>query len=136
MTAGGGAGRHEGCDPRHASERRPRRAQPFEKLEAASRKGEEAGVRLANVFHAVAAQNAADRQRVRDVIRRHAEAINEQEPAEDWVMIDATATQQIRAISDLLWTKETGHRTPTGRLGEFWDDAEKDSEDIDLNELM
>ena len=114
----------------------PEGAQPFEELEVASRKGEEAGVRVANVFHAVAAQNAEDRQRVRDVIRRHAEAIENREPAEDWVMIDETATQQIRAISDVLWTKATGHRTPTGRLGEFWDDKEPDSKDIDLNELM
>lgn len=114
----------------------PEGVQPFEELEEASRKGEEAGVRLANVFHAVAARNAEDRERVRDVIRRHAEAIENREPAEDWTMIDETATQQIVALSDLLWTKATGHRTPTGRLGEFWDDKEPESENIDLNELM
>ena len=114
----------------------PEGAEPFEELEEASRKGEEAGVRLANVFHAVAARNAEDRERVRDVIRRHASAVEERDPAGDWAMIDETATQQIRAVSDLLWTRATGHRTPTGRLGEFWDDEEPESENIDLNELM
>lgn len=114
----------------------PEDAQPFEALEDASRKGEEAGVRLANVFHAVAATNVEDRERVRNVIRRHAEAVDSTDPAGDWAMIDETATQQIRALSDQLWTRATGHRTPTGRLGSFWDDEKAESEDIDLNELM
>lgn len=114
----------------------PEDAEPFKQLEAASEKGEAAGVRLANVFHAVAAENAEEQERVRRVIRQHAEAIDDRAAPGDWVMIDETATQQIRAISDRLWTRETGHRTPTGQLGRFWDDAEADSDDIDLNELM
>lgn len=114
----------------------PEDAEPFKQLRQASRKAEEAGVRLAHVFHAVAAENTDDRAMVRDVIRRHAEAIEETSAADDWVMIDETATRHIQAMSDRLWTRAEGHRTPTGRLGEFWDDPEPESEDIDLNELM
>ncbi|XOZ32764.1 hypothetical protein ACMDCT_11135 [Halomonadaceae bacterium KBTZ08] len=114
----------------------PEGAKPFKQLEKASRKGEEAGVRLAHVFYAVAAQNAGDEARLREVIRRHAKAIEAKPAAEDWVMIDATATRHIQALSDRLWTRAQGHRTPTGRLGEFWDDPEPEAERIDLNELM
>lgn len=114
----------------------PQDAKPFEQLEKASRKGEQAGVRLAHVFYAVAARNADDQAMLRDVIRRHAEAIEAKAPAEDWVMIDRMATRHIQALSDRLWTRAKGHRTPTGRLGEFWDDPEPESETIDLNELM
>lgn len=114
----------------------PADAEPFKQLRKASRKGAEAGVRLAHVFHAVAAENADDQAMVRDVIRRHASAIEAKPAAEDWVMIDETATRHIQALSDRLWTRAQGHRTPTGRLGEFWDDPEPESETIDLNELM
>ena len=114
----------------------PEDAQPFKRLEDASRMGEKAGVRLAHVFHAVAALNADDEALVRKVIRRHGRAIKNKPAAEDWAMLDETATQHIRAISDRMWTRATGHRTPTGRLGEFWDDPESESETIDLNELM
>lgn len=114
----------------------PEDAQPFKRLEAASRMGEKAGVRLPHVFHAVAALNADDDALVREVIRRHARAIENKPAAEDWVMLDETATQHLRAISDRMWMRATGHRTPTGRLGEFWDDPEPESETIDLNELM
>ncbi|MDX1588387.1 MAG: hypothetical protein R3296_05565 [Oleiphilaceae bacterium] len=113
----------------------PQGVDPFERLEAADRKGEEAGVRLSHVLHALAAENAGERERVRAVLRRHAEAI--QEPAHpDWVMVDSTATARIKALSHLLWTQARGHRTPTGALGTFWDDPSPQQEEIPLEALM
>ncbi len=115
----------------------PEGEDPFERLEEAGRKGEEAGVRLPHVMHAIAADNAGDNERVRRVIRRHAEAINENNAARHWVMVDENATLNILALSDRLWIENTGHRTPTGKLGTFWDDsAPEQEEEIDMEDFL
>ena len=108
----------------------------FERLETADRQGEEAGVRLSHVFHAIAAQNKGDQERLRDIIRRHAEAIETTPPAPDWVMVDAIATQLIVAMSDRLWVENVGYRTPMGQLGTFWDDQPEATETMDLDDLL
>lgn len=108
----------------------------FERLEASDALGEEAGVRISHVFHAIAAWNKGDMEQVREVIRRHAEAIEKRPPAEDWVLVDQLATHNILAISDKLWMENTGHRTPMGALGTFWDDEAPTGEVIDLDSLL
>ena len=109
---------------------------PFVRLNIADEQGEKAGVRISHVFHAIAAQNKGDNERLRSVIRSHAEAI-EQTPANDqWQMVDAMATQMIVAISDRLWMENTGHRTPIGQLGSFWDDEKEAVETMDLDGLL
>ncbi|WP_227545982.1 hypothetical protein [Marinobacter fonticola] len=108
----------------------------FERLQASDALGEAAGVRISHVFHAIAAWNKSDMDQVRDVIRRHAEAIDKRPPAEDWVLVDQLATHNILAISDKLWMENTGHRTPMGGLGTFWDDEAPTGEVIDLDSLL
>ncbi|WP_404365826.1 hypothetical protein [Marinobacter sp.] len=114
----------------------PNGEDPFQRLETADRQGEEAGVRLSHVFHAIAAENKGDQERLRNIIRRHAEAIEAMPPAEDWVMVDAIATQVIVSISDRLWVENVGHRTPMGQLGTFWDDQAEATETMDLDDLL
>ena len=109
---------------------------PFVRLEIADEQGEEAGVRISHVFHAIAAQNKSDHERLRSVIRSHAEAIEETPSNEHWEMVDAMATQMIFAISDRLWMENTGHRTPMGQLGTFWDDEKEAVETMDLDGLL
>ncbi len=108
----------------------------FERLEAADRQGEQAGVRLSHVFHAIAAINKGDQARLRDVIRRHAEAIETTPPAPDWVMVDRMASQMMLAISDRLWVEHVGYRTPMGQLGSFWDDQPEATETMDLDDIL
>lgn len=108
----------------------------FERLETADRQGEEAGVRLTHVFHAIAAINKGDQERLRGVIRRHAEAIESEPAAQDWVMVDRMATQMILTMSDRLWVENTGYRTPMGKLGTFWDDPVEATETMDLDDLL
>lgn len=107
----------------------------FQRLEMADRQGEEAGVRLSHVFHALAAMNKGDNERLRSVIRNHAESLDATAPNEDWTMVDKIATQMIVSISDRLWMENTGHRTPFGQLGTFWDD-QSDVEVMDLDSLL
>ncbi len=115
---------------------KPEGEDPFERLDEASAMGEEAGVRVANVLHALAADNASKDERLRSVIRRHAEAIHETDAHPDWVMVDETATRGLMYISDRLWMEAQGHRTPTGRLGHFWDDEAPEEDDSDLEGLL
>lgn len=114
----------------------PKGEDPFVRLDIADQQGEEAGVRISHVFHAIAAQNSSDDQRLRTVIRRHADALDETPANEQWQMVDAMATQMIVAISDRLWMEHTGHRTPMGQLGTFWDDDRKALETMDLDGLL
>lgn len=108
----------------------------FERLEIADDQGEAAGVRLPHVFHAIAALNKGDEPLLREVIREHAESL-EQDPAnEDWRFVDAMATNIIVAISDRMWVENTGHRTPLGQLGTFWDDRKESVETMDLDDLL
>ncbi|WP_417531978.1 hypothetical protein [Marinobacter lipolyticus] len=108
----------------------------FERLEMSDRQGEQAGVRLSHVFHAISAMNKGDDERLRDVIRRHAESIEETPSNEDWAFVDAMSTQLIVAISDRMWVENNGHRTPLGQLGTFWDDKPEDVETMDLDDLL
>lgn len=114
----------------------PKGEDPFQRLSIADEQGEEAGVRLSHVFHAIAAQNKGDQERLRAVIRTHAEAINETPANDEWKFVDAMATQMIVAISDRMWMENTGHRTPTGKLGTFWDDEKEAVETMDLDDLL
>lgn len=109
---------------------------PFVRLDIADEQGEQAGVRISHVFHAIAAQNRGNEERLRSVIRSHARAIEETPSNEQWQMVDAMATQMIVAISDRLWMENTGHRTPMGKLGSFWDDQAPAVETMDLDGLL
>ncbi|MDI9243951.1 hypothetical protein [Marinobacter sp. CHS3-4] len=114
----------------------PEGEDPFVRLDIADEQGEAAGVRISHVFHAIAAQNKSDEERLRDVIRSHAEATEETPPNEQWQFVDAMATQMIVAISDRMWMENTGHRTPMGQLGTFWDDEKEAVETMDLDGLL
>ncbi|MEO9702482.1 MAG: hypothetical protein ABJF99_14390, partial [Marinobacter alexandrii] len=73
---------------------------------------------------------------VKYVIREHARSL-EQTPANaDWRFVDAMATNMIVAISDRLWVENTGHRTPLGQLGTFWDDQPEEVETMNLDDLL
>ncbi|WP_207308772.1 hypothetical protein [Marinobacter caseinilyticus] len=108
----------------------------FERLETADQQGEAAGVRLPHVFHAIAAINKDDEEALKDVIRRHAEAIETTPAAKDWVMVDRMATQVILAISDRMWVENVGYRTPMGKLGTFWDDPVETTETMNLDDIL
>lgn len=108
----------------------------FERLAIADDQGEVAGVRLPHVFHAIAALNKGDEAMVRSVIRDHAESIETTPANEQWRFVDAMATNMIVAVSDRLWVENTGHRTPMGQLGSFWDDQAEAVETMDLDDLL
>ncbi|UZE96549.1 hypothetical protein [Alkalimarinus alittae] len=109
----------------------------WERLETAQAKGEAARVRLPNVLYAMAAFTNGKDELVKDIIRRHADQVKRHPANPDYALIDTTATIQLQALSDRLWTENTGHRTPMGGLGTFWDDKkESNVEVMDLDDLL
>ncbi len=108
----------------------------FERLAVAGEKGDAAGVRLPHVFHAIAARNKGDEAMVRRVIRDHAESMENTPADAEWRFVDAMANDMIVAVSDRLWVENTGHRTPMGQFGTFWDDQQEAVETMDLDDLL
>ena len=109
----------------------------WERLEQADIIGESANVRLAHVFHVIAAYSKGDMERVRTVIKRHAEKTAESPANEQYKLLDVAATEAITRISDKMWTEAMGHRTPIGGLGTFWDEnAADDIETVELDDLF
>ena len=70
------------------------------------------------------------------MIRQHAESFDSRPANEDWAFVDAMATNMVVALSDRLWVENTGHRTPLGQLGTFWNDQRKEVETMDLDDLL
>lgn len=109
----------------------------WSRLEQADLIGEHAGVRVPHLLHVVAANAKGDMERVRKVIKRHAEHIEEHESNAQFRMFDTIATAGIQQISDRMWVEAMGHRTPVGQLGSFWDEnAADDIESVDLDDLF
>lgn len=115
----------------------PQGENAWERLEAADKKGEKKRVRLTHVLHALAAYTKGDTERVKAVIRKHADAVKRRPSRPDYKMIDAMATYNLTSLSDRMWTQATGHRTPVGGFGTFWDDVkESNVETVDLDDLL
>ncbi len=109
----------------------------WERLEQADQIGENAHIRLAHVFHVIAAYSKGDMERVRTVIKRHAEHVTNSKPNAQYRLLDVAATEAITRISDKMWTEAMGHRTPLGQLGSFWDEnAADDIETVELDDLF
>ena len=115
---------------------RPEGEVPLERLAIASEQGKQAGVRLGHVFQAIAAGNKGDEALVKAVIRDHAESLKNDDANEEWRFVDAMATNMLVAMSDRLWVENTGHRTPMGQFGSFWDDQQAPTETMDLDDLL
>lgn len=109
----------------------------WERLEQADLIGENANIRLTHLVHIIAAYSKGDMERVRAVIKRHAEKTAETPAFAQYRLLDAAATEGITRVSDRMWTEAVGHRTPVGQLGTFWDEnAADDIETVELDDLF
>ena len=106
------------------------------RLDEADQMGEQSKVRLAHVFHALAAHSKGDKDRVRAIIKKHAEITKNVASEREFRQLDAMATSQLTALSDLMWTEAKGHRTPVGKFGKFWDERAKATNAIDLDDIL
>lgn len=114
----------------------PPGADPWYELSQASALGRKAGVRFAEAIEAQAAWGAGRQDVLEMVIRTHARSLAETPPAAKWKTIDRLATLQILTLSDRIWTKAKGHRTPFGQLGTLPGDAEAVSPSDEEDDLL
>lgn len=110
----------------------PEDAEPWAVLEESVQQGYQSGVRLSSALYVTAAYSTDNRERLREGIREfaaHGDNLDDR-----YAMLDAMAAFMIRGISDRLWTRETGRRTPFGELGHFHD--EPSGSDVDIEDLL
>lgn len=110
---------------------------PEQQLEDAVAVGNNQGIRMVQMLQATLYAGKGDQARVKRIIKAHVKSKEEVAPIRDLQFLDEIATLQIRLISDRMWTKATGERTPFGRLGSFWDDSPlENSSALDINDLI
>ncbi len=96
------------------------------------------GVRLASVLEANIYVTQGNDAALKEAIRRFAgDAKQPFKVKSQYALFDAAATEHVQAMSDQLWMQATGHRTPVGQLGKFWDDkAASVGDDVDLSDVL
>lgn len=115
----------------------PNGIDPEEKLQHAVNIGNQQGVRMVQMLQATLYAGKGDNERVKRIIRSHVKSKAEIAPIRGLRFLDEVATLQIKLISDIMWTKATGERTPFGKLGVFWDDKpSENSTALDIDDLI
>lgn len=110
----------------------PEGEDPWATLDKAIAHADASGVRMAYLLKAKAAMGTGNVALAKATIKALVAAQEAKAPPAQWTLLDLTAREQSRAISDRLWTEATGHRTPHRGLGQFWDDASDMVEDDGL----
>ncbi|MDF1565612.1 MAG: hypothetical protein P1V51_21420 [Deltaproteobacteria bacterium] len=113
----------------------PEGTDPWAALDTAAATGEIAGVRLARAFQVQAAGATGRDDLLRTKVTAHAASLVEQPSNPEWKLLDRYATHLILHESDRIWTKNSGHRTPLGALGEFPGASEEPVDDSLLEGL-
>ncbi len=106
----------------------------LELLQKSAQIGNQKGLRLAGSIFAVAAYNKGRLDLVKKIITDHSKSLTEVKAVPQYQMLDTTATAQLQALSDKLWTEQTGSRTPHQGLGTFFTEIPKENQES--NELL
>lgn len=115
----------------------PEGIDPWVQMDKAMKIGEHEGVRMSFALTALAAYNDSNIDLTKDVIRQYAKSAERVAGSREYRLVDIMANDLMYAMSDKLWTEATGHRTPIGKLGTFWDDKTKVIEvDVDIDDLF
>lgn len=88
-------------------------AEGWSMLASAANDGERSGVRVARAIQVLMAMNAGRTDIVADALAQHAASLDATPRDADWALLDAYAFEVSQQQSDLWWTENTGHRTPT-----------------------
>ncbi len=110
----------------------PKGMDPWAELDKARQIGMNEGVRFASALDALVSNNASNNERVRRVLREHANSVKSTAANKEYRLVDLLAADQLLQISDRMWMQNTGTRTPIGAYGTFWDDK-KEEKKLDQN---
>lgn len=117
----------------------PENKSPWDELEKATNVASKKGVRLAYAFQVLAADNKGKSDLLKETITEAVESRKQTPPPKKHRLLDEVSFLLVKMVSDRLWTENTGHRTPTGKLGTFWASTKKEKEsesDENLNKLL
>ncbi len=97
----------------------PEGQDPWKVLDEAVPFGDKAGVRLPRAIQIESLYAAGRLDDVKIAITAFAKSLADNPPSKDYRLLDMNAQLIVQQMSDRLWTRETGHRTPGGALGTF-----------------
>lgn len=115
---------------------KPEGINPLAMLDAAMQTGLQQGVRITQVIAAKIYSGLGNTERVKEIIRSNVQTRINYPVNPDFLFLDQIASMQLMAISDFMWTQETGTRTPIRGLGTFWDDPESTGDTIDIVDIL
>lgn len=107
---------------------------PWARLTAAAELGESKGMRLARAIQIESLAAAGRLEDVRAAIKTYAESRDRTPTYAAFRLLDQNGLMLVQQMSDRLWTREAGHRTPLGALGTFPGAAAPATEDASLFE--
>ena len=90
----------------------PEDIDPWDFLEEAGERGAASGVRVSFAIGSLLANNAGEMDLMKGLLKSHGDNIVTQPVSPDWQFFDQYATEVSLFQSDLLWTKQSGFRTP------------------------
>jgi hypothetical protein len=99
----------------------PEGTDPWQLLEQAASQGASSGVRVARAMQVLIAANSGQDDVLVPALRAHAASMASTPQNAEWALLDVYAYEVSLHQSDLLWTRERGHRTE--RFGEVPSDA-------------
>jgi hypothetical protein len=112
----------------------PEGEDPWARLAAAAELGESKGMRLARAIQIESLAAAGRLEDVRAAIKTYAESREKTPTHGAFALLDQNGLLLVQQMSDRIWTRETGHRTPLGALGTFPGVAAPATEDTSLFE--
>ena len=112
----------------------PEKSDPWAELAAAVKIGDEAGVRLSRAIQLKALTSGGKNQEARAALKQYRALDSTFKRAPRWKGFDQIGRLQMLHMSDVIWVKETGHRTPFKGLGTFPEAEEEESSEAESDE--
>lgn len=114
----------------------PANKTPEQMLEQSLQIGIQQGIGATHVLAVKVYQGRGNTEKVKQIIRSYVSFNQHAYENQQFNLLNKISKIHIMAISDRLWTEATGKRTPPGKIGSFWDDANKAVDTIDIDELL
>tara|TARA_B100001094_G_scaffold259652_1_gene259877 strand:- start:124 stop:492 length:369 start_codon:yes stop_codon:yes gene_type:complete len=85
-------------------------------MDEAAAVGDTAGVRLARALQVVSLEGAGDDAAVAAAVAAHQRSLSAKGAPAAWRLLDGYARRMTQQSVDRVWSRDKGHRGPTGRL--------------------
>lgn len=109
---------------------------PWKQLDGSIQKADRAGIRLPFALLVLAARNKSRKDLVKETIKKAVKSREKHPPPPRFQLLDAIAFRRMRRVSDHIWTKATGHRTPPGQLGTFPEGEVQQEQEDEFADLL